>query len=109
MEVEKENSSTKEEEKESSTREEGDFSVKTDPASTHKNSMKKVFPFGNYDRYYGYRTENGEQDPRMKCLRREWFQSKKCLDIGCNIGKLTMEIGTWLLRLVDHSSVQVHP
>ena len=43
---------------------------------------REMFVHGNYDRYYGYRTGDGA-DPRMLLLRREWFASKDCLDIGC--------------------------
>lgn len=51
------------------------------------------FQWGNYNRYYGYR--NGPkviEDPRMKCFKTEWFEGKSVLDIGCNVGYLTLSI-----------------
>eukprot|EP00741_Cyanophora_paradoxa_P006488 tig00001003_g6281.t1 len=49
------------------------------------------FVFGNYDRYYGYRTGH-EGDARMQFLKRRWFRGKRCLDVGCNSGALTIAI-----------------
>ena len=34
-----------------------------------------------------------EEDPRLKVLRKEWFEDKDCLDIGCNSGIITIQIG----------------
>ena len=34
-----------------------------------------------------------EEDPRFKVLRKEWFEDKNCLDIGCNSGLITINIG----------------
>ncbi|KAK9269796.1 hypothetical protein L1049_001574 [Liquidambar formosana] len=56
-----------------------------------KRKRKEVFPFGNYRNYYGYRVgQDLEEDPRLKVLRKEWFEGKDCLDIGCNNGLLTI-------------------
>eukprot|EP00658_Telonema_sp_P-2_P080285 TRINITY_DN7959_c0_g1_i8.p1 TRINITY_DN7959_c0_g1~~TRINITY_DN7959_c0_g1_i8.p1 ORF type:complete len:228 (+),score=38.84 TRINITY_DN7959_c0_g1_i8:93-776(+) len=53
----------------------------------------RVFTHGNYDRYYGYRNQwPGGEDARLRLLRAEWFRGRKCLDIGCNVGKLTMGV-----------------
>ncbi|XP_076364937.1 LOW QUALITY PROTEIN: 7SK snRNA methylphosphate capping enzyme-like [Tachypleus tridentatus] len=49
------------------------------------------FQFGNYNRYYGYRNQQAE-DERLKCMRREWFENKDVLDIGCNVGHLTLSL-----------------
>ncbi|KAH7572263.1 hypothetical protein ACOSP7_015329 [Xanthoceras sorbifolium] len=58
-----------------------------------KRKRKQVFPFGNYRNYYGYRIAEGvDEDPRLKVLKKEWFQGKRCLDIGCNSGFLTIQI-----------------
>lgn len=35
-----------------------------------------------------------EEDPRVKVFRKEWFEGKDCLDIGCNSGLITINIGT---------------
>jgi 7SK snRNA methylphosphate capping enzyme len=53
---------------------------------------KHVYPYGNYHQYYGYRTPNVEEDPRLKVLHASWLEGKDCLDVGCNVGTLTFEI-----------------
>lgn len=61
---------------------------------------KAIFPYGNYDQYYGYRYaggpqghgSGGTQDPRLLTLREAWFAGKDCLDIGCNAGQFTISI-----------------
>ncbi|XP_062147667.1 probable RNA methyltransferase At5g51130 isoform X2 [Alnus glutinosa] len=59
-----------------------------------KKKRKEVFPFGNYRNYYGYRIGQDleEEDPRLKVLKKEWFEGKDCLDIGCNSGIITIQI-----------------
>lgn len=54
----------------------------------------KQFQFGNYNRYYGYRNPQNEIDPRLKCFshHRHLFENKDILDIGCNIGHITLSI-----------------
>lgn len=59
------------------------------------NSSQEVrFKHGNYNRYYGYRNSNSEMDKRVPLLKREWFLNKCCLDVGCNVGHLTL----WLAK-----------
>ncbi|XP_027342794.1 probable RNA methyltransferase At5g51130 isoform X2 [Abrus precatorius] len=54
---------------------------------------KQAFPYGNYKSYYGYRIGQGvDEDPRLKVLRKDWFEGKECLDIGCNNGIITIQI-----------------
>ncbi|XP_006279785.2 probable RNA methyltransferase At5g51130 [Capsella rubella] len=58
-----------------------------------KKKNQEVYPFGNYRNYYGYRISNDtDEDPRLKVLKKEWFQGKDCLDIGCNSGIMTIHI-----------------
>ncbi|KAD4180203.1 hypothetical protein E3N88_28794 [Mikania micrantha] len=58
-----------------------------------RKKQKEVAIFGNYRNYYGYRIEQGlEEDPRIKVMRKEWFEGKDCLDIGCNSGLITIAI-----------------
>ncbi|GKV06661.1 hypothetical protein SLEP1_g18524 [Rubroshorea leprosula] len=53
----------------------------------------QVFPFGNYRNYYGYRVgRDVEEDPRLRIFKKEWFEGKDCLDIGCNSGVVTVDI-----------------
>ena len=53
------------------------------------------FQYGNYNRYYGYRLEGS--DPRLQYLDPDWFRGKDVLDIGCNVGEVTMAIARDML------------
>lgn len=55
-----------------------------------------LFTYGNYTRYYGYRNPNFDQDRRLKCLNQDWFEGKDVLDIGCNVGHVTLSIARFL-------------
>ncbi|KAM1501096.1 hypothetical protein ACFXTO_026626 [Malus domestica] len=58
---------------------------------------KEIFPYGNYKSYYGYRIgQEMEEDARLMVFKKEWFEGKDCLDIGCNSGIMTIQIGTFL-------------
>ncbi|KAM3281723.1 putative RNA methyltransferase [Capsicum chacoense] len=62
-------------------------------ATTQKKKRKEVAVFGNYRNYYGYRIgQDMEEDPRLKAMKKEWFEGKDCLDIGCNSGVITIAI-----------------
>ncbi|XP_055693717.1 7SK snRNA methylphosphate capping enzyme bin3-like [Lutzomyia longipalpis] len=52
------------------------------------------FQYGNYDRYYGYRNLNEMMDVRLKVFSQHpfLFQKKDILDIGCNVGHLTIAV-----------------
>ncbi|KAF8052950.1 hypothetical protein N665_1483s0002 [Sinapis alba] len=64
----------------------------SNPSKKKKKSQESC-PFGNYKNYYGYRISNDmDEDPRLKVLKKEWFQGKDCLDIGCNSGVMTIHI-----------------
>ncbi|XP_045473128.1 7SK snRNA methylphosphate capping enzyme bin3-like isoform X2 [Harmonia axyridis] len=54
----------------------------------------KKFQYGNYNRYYGYRNQNNEIDHRLKVFSHHpyLFQDKDILDIGCNIGHVTLSV-----------------
>lgn len=62
----------------------------------NKNREKKVlealsFRYGNFHQYYGYRNQ-GTEDSRLQCMKRDWFYLKDVLDIGCNAGHFTLSI-----------------
>ncbi|XP_063806505.1 7SK snRNA methylphosphate capping enzyme [Pseudophryne corroboree] len=58
--------------------------------SVGKSKPKDRFQFGNYCRYYGYRNPTQSEDTRLRAFRPEWFRGKAVLDIGCNVGHLTL-------------------
>ncbi|OIV95857.1 hypothetical protein TanjilG_06833 [Lupinus angustifolius] len=66
--------------------------VKNDAAEDESEKKKrKHHYYGNYKHYYASR--NGgkfNQDPRLEIFKKEWFQGKDCLDIGCNSGIVTI-------------------
>ncbi|KAK1257346.1 putative RNA methyltransferase [Acorus gramineus] len=71
------------------------MSKEENPKQEKKNLRRKkhIAIYGNYKNYYGYRIGQQEkEDPRLSVLRREWFEGKDCLDIGCNQGLLTISI-----------------
>lgn len=57
-----------------------------------KVAQKRQFVHGNYNRYYGYRNPEREEDERLVHFRREWFFGKDVLDVGCNVGHVTMTL-----------------
>lgn len=56
------------------------------------NPKNELFQYGNYNKYYGYRNPDQTPDIRLEYLRREWFEGKEVLDIGCNIGHITLTV-----------------
>ncbi|XP_059634936.1 probable RNA methyltransferase At5g51130 [Cornus florida] len=65
----------------------------TSQRSVQKRKRKEVAIFGNYRNYYGYRVgQDLKEDPRLKVFRKEFFEGKDCLDIGCNNGSITIAI-----------------
>lgn len=61
--------------------------------SKRKKRPKTVYQHGNYKGYYGYRLGNEHtEDPRLGLLTKSWFAKKRCLDIGCNEGLVTLGI-----------------
>uniref|UniRef100_A0A1B0DMV3 RNA methyltransferase n=1 Tax=Phlebotomus papatasi TaxID=29031 RepID=A0A1B0DMV3_PHLPP len=76
---------------------EEDPEAKDAPVEEKKPRFKgkdEKFQYGNYDRYYGYRNLNEMMDVRLKVFTRHafLFQKKDVLDIGCNVGHLTIAV-----------------
>eukprot|EP01134_Creolimax_fragrantissima_P002882 CFRG2882T1 len=55
-----------------------------------KKEMK--FRYGNYLHYYGYRTPQAEVDPRLSVMQPNWFTDRDVLDVGCNVGQISIAI-----------------
>lgn len=70
----------------------GNKKAKLEGSYDGKLSSDRTFKYGNYNRYYGYRNEN-EEDLRMTVLKKEWFENKSVLDIGSNVGHVSLWIG----------------
>ena len=64
---------------------------KEPPKVPNFHEQNKKFQYGNYNRYYGYRNPD-KDDPRLALFKKEWFEGKTCLDIGCNTGHVTLHI-----------------
>lgn len=59
--------------------------------NARKGNKKRVFKYGNFDRYYGYRNA-GIDDPRLTLFKPDWFEGRDVLDIGCNNGQISLAI-----------------
>lgn len=71
------------------------------PGRKSQQPKRKKFEYGNYSKYYGYRYMGLNDDPRLKVMRREWFQGQTVLDIGCNAGHVTLFIAKhWTPRRI---------
>jgi 7SK snRNA methylphosphate capping enzyme len=53
---------------------------------------RAVYRYGNYSGYYGYRVGPTLEDHRLLAFLPEWFAGRRCLDIGCNEGLLTLSL-----------------
>ena len=61
--------------------------------SCHFKTKNEKFQYGNYNQYYGYRNPGNIEDLRLQYFKSVWFEDKDVLDIGCNIGHITISIG----------------
>ena len=75
------------------------FSTPQAPRKTRIDNEKSIkvgkqvpFPYGNYHNYYSNRTLGFRTDPRLKVFKREWFNGKAVLDIGCNAGHVSLAV-----------------
>jgi len=72
-----------------------DFKVeKRKPKKPYSNFNEKneKFQYGNYNQYYGYRNPGKIEDIRLQYFKSAWFEDKDVLDIGCNIGHITISV-----------------
>lgn len=80
--------------------------------TTRQQQQKKLFQYGNYNQYYGYRNPGAIEDVRFHVFKQEWFQGKEVLDLGCNTGHMTLTIAKNLrpARIVglDIDSALIH-
>ncbi|OIV95856.1 hypothetical protein TanjilG_06832 [Lupinus angustifolius] len=53
---------------------------------THVEKPNLYYPYGNF------KNRELNEDPRLKVFKKEWFEGKDCLHIGCNSGILTIYI-----------------
>eukprot|EP00092_Neocalanus_flemingeri_P020387 GFUD01022085.1.p1 GENE.GFUD01022085.1~~GFUD01022085.1.p1 ORF type:complete len:1165 (+),score=332.33 GFUD01022085.1:40-3534(+) len=60
--------------------------------SSNFNEKNEKFQYGNYNQYYGYRNPGKIEDGRLQYFKASWFEDKDVLDIGCNIGHITISI-----------------
>jgi len=56
------------------------------------NEKNEKFQYGNYNQYYGYRNPGKIEDIRLQHFKSVWFEDKDVLDIGCNIGHITISV-----------------
>lgn len=69
-----------------------EINSKSVPLLSKPKYHNEVFMYGNYSRYYGYRSPELEEDVRLSCFSQSFFEGKEVLDIGCNIGHVTLLI-----------------
>lgn len=87
----------------------GDGAV--DEAAKRKRGTKRV-DRGNYSGYYGFRFGEAETDPRVDVLQEAWLDGKRVLDVGCNVGKVTLRVAEkcnarWVMGIdVDGKLIQ---
>ena len=54
-----------------------------------------LYVHGNYSSYYSRRFgDDVGDDPRLDVLDRRWFRNKRCMDVGCNDGRLTLSMAS---------------
>ncbi|KAL4426842.1 hypothetical protein ABPG77_006628 [Micractinium sp. CCAP 211/92] len=79
-------------------------------AAASRRAQRRVYVHGNYHRYYGYRFfgtlpaggqpgEDGAaalapqpEDPRLAAFEGTWFARRRCMDVGCNEGVVTLAL-----------------
>lgn len=61
-----------------------------------RNEKQEGLPviYGNYPTYYAKRNSSASlMDSRLELINEEWIIGKRVLDIGCNSGHVTSDIG----------------
>lgn len=80
--------------------------AKDDTRTKKKAKFRKTVRYGNYSGYYGYRVGKDGKDARLAYLDERLFTSRRCLDIGCNTGHLTMSIGKYFTKAFRHLTIE---
>ncbi|XP_078526429.1 7SK snRNA methylphosphate capping enzyme [Lissotriton helveticus] len=62
------------------------------PAAAAPRPARRKFQYGNYCKYYGYRNPGRAEDPRLRLFQPAWFQGKEVLDLGCNVGHVSLSL-----------------
>jgi len=60
---------------------------------------RRKYIHGNYPSYYNHRKTSGNvtndnTDPRLKLVKEKHLEGQRILDIGCNTGKVSLEVAT---------------
>lgn len=58
-----------------------------------KKDRRPCYRYGNYPRYYSYRVGPSMEDHRLAALRRGIFEGKRCVDVGCHEGMVSLSLG----------------
>ncbi|XP_054716116.1 LOW QUALITY PROTEIN: 7SK snRNA methylphosphate capping enzyme-like [Uloborus diversus] len=67
------------------------YARKEEESKKRKPNNDAEFRYGNYHQYYGYRNQ-GATDSRLLCMKKEWFEGRDVLDVGCNAGHFTLSL-----------------
>ncbi|KAK4052798.1 hypothetical protein OIV83_002085 [Microbotryomycetes sp. JL201] len=68
-------------------------------------SQPREFPHGNFQGYYTRRKlestsaaghDDDALDPRLQLVPHEWFKGRKVLDVGCNAGRVAIQVAQTL-------------
>src|SRR4051812_4278117 len=82
-------------------------SEKVRPSFSQSDQQKSVLPADHFVSLSPWWFFLSLRDPRLEALNPSWFKGKRCLDIGCNAGDLTIAVGMlfFLLLLLPATSL----
>jgi 2-polyprenyl-3-methyl-5-hydroxy-6-metoxy-1,4-benzoquinol methylase len=88
----------------------GVTSKNAEPESAKAEKQNHRIMHGNFEHYYGCRKVDGTFKPvsysepfdyRLHYIPKDAFEQKRVLDIGCNSGEVTIEIGTLIDNILN--------